>query len=364
MDGRLADRGRKGRGTSRQPQSRFVNETRVPFDDGWSTLESEADAPPTRTQVMADKAKTVISYNQSPDVPFDRAVNPYRGCEHGCIYCYARPTHGTFGLSAGLDFETRLFAKYDVAECLRAELGKKNYAPAPIYLSGITDAYQPLEKKLQLTRQILEVLLEARHPVGIITKSALVCRDLDLLAQLAEQNLVFVSLSVTTLDTALARKLEPRASMPKRRLEAIARLAEAGVPVGLLQGPIIPGLNDHESEAVLEAGAKAGAQSASYTFLRLPYELKELWGDWLEMHVPEKKTRILALQREVRGGKLNDARFGTRMVGEGAYAEMVRQRFKLAKRKLGLDRPRPELRCDLFSRPVSHTTPQLDLFAC
>ncbi|MEO1089447.1 MAG: PA0069 family radical SAM protein [Pseudomonadota bacterium] len=351
MDGRLADRGRKGRGTSRQPAHRFTSERREAFDDGWATLEEEAARPPSRTEIRDDSARRALSYNASPDVPFDRAVNPYRGCEHGCIYCYARPSHGTFGLSPGLDFETKLFAKRNVVALLRRELAHPAYVPEPIYLSGVTDAYQPLERIERLTRGVLELLLAARHPVGIVTKAKLICRDLDLLVPLAAADLVQVFVSVTTLDPALARRLEPRTAMPKARLETIARLADAGVPVGILQAPIIPGLNDHETEAILSAGAAAGARSAHFTLLRLPHELKELWDDWLDEHAPAKKARVLALQRRARGGRLNDPRFGSRMVGEGVYADMLHQRFALARRRLGLDRPRRELRTDLFVRP-------------
>ncbi len=351
MDGRLADRGRRGRGTARQPAHRFTAERREAVDDGWQTLAEEAAAPPAPTVVLPDRAKRALSFNQSPDVPFDRAVNPYRGCAHGCIYCYARPTHGTFGLSPGLDFETRLFVKPDVVERLRSELAAPRYEAQPIYLSGVTDCYQPLEREHRLTRGILELLLATRHPVGIVTKAALVTRDLDLLVPLAELGLAQVFVSVTTLDPGLARRLEPRTAMPKPRLATIRALAAAGVPVGLLMSPIIPGLNDHEIERVLEAGAEAGARSAHFTMLRLPYELADLWDDWLETHAPLRKQRVLALQRAAHGGRLNDPRFGERMRGRGPYTEMLLQRFRVAKRRLGLDRERLTLRTDLFQPP-------------
>ena len=351
MDGRPADWGRKGRGTGRQPPHRFTDARREAFDDGWESLAEEAAAPPTRTVVAVDRAKRALSFNQSPDVPFDRSVNPYRGCEHGCIYCYARPSHGTLGLSPGLDFETRLFVKPDVVRLLREELAAPGYRPQPIYLSGVTDCYQPLEREHRLTRGIVELLLKTRHPVGIVTKSALVVRDLDLLVPLAERGLVQVFVSVTALDAELARRLEPRTAMPRRRLDTIRRLARAGVPVGIMIAPLIPGLNDHEIEPILAAGADAGAHSAHVTMLRLPYELKELWDDWLGAHAPAKKGRILSLQRQAHGGKLSDPRFGHRMTGRGAHAEALLQHFRSARRRFGLERPRLALRTDLFTPP-------------
>jgi DNA repair photolyase len=361
MDGRLADRGRKGRGTWRQPPNRFETAAREAADDGWGGLDALAGEAPTAAVVTRERAGRALSRNDSPDVPFDRSVNPYRGCEHGCVYCYARPTHNALGWSAGLDFETRLVVKENVAERLRAELSRPGYAPAPLYLSGVTDAYQPIERTERRTRAVLELLAETRHPVGIVTKSALVARDLDLLAPMARDGLAQVCLSVTTLDSALARRMEPRAAAPKRRLETIRRLSEAGVPVTLLMSPMIAGLTDHEIEAVLEAAAAAGARAAGFIMLRLPHDLTTLWEDWLETHVPDRKARVLARQRELRGGRMNDPRFGARMKGEGPLYAIIARRFAAACRRYGLARARPELRADLF-RPPARDPRQLALF--
>jgi len=362
MDGRPADIGRKGRGTGLNPAGRFLSVHSQAVDDGWGGLAAQADDPPAPEVVTDEIAKAALSWNASPDVPFDRSVNPYRGCAHGCVYCFARPTHGTAGLSAGLDFETRLFAKTNVAEALRRELARSGYAPAPIYLSGVTDAYQPLERTRRLTRAVLDLMLETRHPVAVVTKSALVTRDADVLAALAAQGLAQVLVSVTTLDAGLARRLEPRAAAPKPRLEAIRRLSAAGVPVGLLVAPVIPGLTDHEVEAILAAGAAAGARWAGFTMLRLPGEVKALFDDWLDRHAPLKKSRVLGLQRALRGGALNDPRFGHRMQGQGPHHAILRRRFAVARRRLGLAADRPALRCDLFRRPRAPSR-QGDLFA-
>ena len=303
----------------------------------------------------------IIARNDSPDVPFDRSINPYRGCEHGCVYCYARPSHAHLGLSAGLDFETRIFVKADAARLLQEELARPGYACRPISLGANTDPYQPLERRLGVTRSILEVLAEARHPVSIVTKSALVCRDLDLLAAMARDRLASVYVSITTFDRHLARTLEPRASAPHRRLEAVRALASAGVPAGVMVAPIIPALTDPEIETILEAAAAAGASSAGYVLLRLPHEVKELFAAWLEAHVPGRARHVLSLVRQCREGRLNDRAFGSRMRGQGVFAELIAQRFRKAVHRLGLDRRQLPQRTDLFRPPA--TDGQLDLFA-
>lgn len=338
----------RGRGSATRPDSRFLEWQREAVDDGWPQ-EDEEPAPPT--QLLVDTARSVITYNTSPDVPFDRSINPYRGCEHGCVYCFARPSHAWLGLSPGLDFETRLFWKPDAAACLAAELAHRSYRPAPIALGVNTDAWQPVERHTGLTRQILQVLARYRHPVSVITKSALIERDVDLLAEMAGQGLVCVMVSVTTLQPDLARRLEPRAASPARRLEAIRRIAAAGVPVGVLFAPLIPALNDHEMEAVLAAARDAGASSAGSVLLRLPHELKDLFTDWLARHAPGRAEHVLSLLAQMRGGRLNDPRFGSRMRGEGVLAELHARRLEQARRRLGLDRQGPALRCDLFLPP-------------
>lgn len=334
----------KGRGTALNMPGRFERLTRG------TQPEHRSHRPPTR--VFGDRSRTIIATNDSPDIGFDRSINTYRGCEHGCIYCYARPTHAYLGLSPGLDFETQIFAKHDAAARLRAELGRKGYRPAPLQLSGVTDCYQPVERDLQLTRAVLEVLLDWRHPVRIVTKSARVLRDLDLLQALAALDLVQVELSLTTLDSSLARAMEPRASRPARRLDAIAGLAAHGVPVGVMTSPVIPGLNCHELERLLEAAAGAGAGTANYVLLRLPHELRELFDDWLRQHHPHRRQRVQSLLRQMRGGRLNDPRFTSRMRGEGPLAELISQRFKAACRRYGLtQRELRPLRTDLFGAP-------------
>jgi DNA repair photolyase len=353
---------RKGRGAVSNRPGRYEPGERPVEDDGWgSALAAREEAPAPDTSVQPDKSKTIIAWNESPDVGFDRSINPYRGCEHGCIYCFARPTHAYLGLSPGLDFETRLFAKHDAAALLARELAKPGYKPAPIGLGTNTDPYQPVERRYAVTRQVLEVLDRFNHPVTIVTKSALILRDLDILSRMAQRGLAEATLSVTTLDPELARKLEPRAPTPLRRLAAIEGLAQAGIPTGVLAAPMIPALNDPEMEAILAAAAKAGATHAGYVLLRLPLEIKDLFREWLEAHVPAKAEHVLALVRETRGGKLNQSGFGQRMRGQGPYADLLRQRFRLACRKLGLNRRFASLRTDLFRIPASERA-QLELF--
>ena len=323
---------KKGRGAATNHTGRYQAETRENFDDGWDSLDELLEQFPTTLTI--DHAKTVISYNTSPDIPFDRSINPYRGCEHGCAYCFARPSHAYLGLSAGLDFETQLYYKPDAPERLRAELAVRSYRPAPIALGINTDAYQPVERKLGLTRRILEVLNEARHPVSIVTKSALIERDLDILTGMAAQGLVHVALSITTLKPELARKLEPRAASPKRRLQTLACLAEAGIPVSLLVAPVIPVLTDEELEKILKEARNAGALDAEYVLLRLPLELKGLFEEWLNLHEPLKAKHVLERVYDSRGGKAYDSTFGIRMTGTGEYAEMLKQRFRVAMKKL------------------------------
>lgn len=356
MDGSLdvppEARARKGRGAVSNPACRYDRLVSVAVDDGWGTVEEDVgQPPPLRTTLTRDASRSVIAWNDSPDIGFDRAVNPYRGCEHGCIYCYARPSHAWLGLSPGLDFETELLFKPDAPDLLARELSRPGYVPRPIALGSNTDPYQPVERGLRITRAILEVLLEARHPCTIVTKSALVLRDLDLLAEMAQRRLVRVHLSVTTLDRRLARLMEPRAATPARRLQAIAGLAGAGVPAGVLAAPMIPGLNDAELERILESAARAGATSAAYVLLRLPNELRELFTEWLETHYPERAGRVLALIRETRAGRLNDPRFGTRFSGEGVYAATLARRFEIAARRFGLDGPRAGLDSSAFVPP-------------
>ncbi len=349
-----------GRGAVSNPAGRFEATQSVAFDDGWGTLD-DADAKP-RTIVTAEQARSIVSYNDSPDIPFDRSLNPYRGCEHGCSYCYARPSHGYLGLSAGLDFETRLFAKVNAAELLRHELARKAYKPARIVIGVNTDAYQPAEREWQLTRQVLEVLVQCGHPAGVITKSALVLRDVDLWADLARRNLAAVHVTLTTLDRALARKLEPRAPTPERRLEAIAGLAQAGVPVCVMASPLIPGLNDHELEAILQRAAEAGATQASYTLLRLPHEVRDLFTQWLEVHAPGKANHVLQLVADTRAGPERNGDFGVRMRGQGAYAQLMALRFANAIKRLGLRRDELPVELSHFRPPPSAAKGQLRLF--
>lgn len=325
----------KGRGATLQTEGRFEAVARERVDDGWE-MEGAALSP-FKTTVTVERAKSIMVRQHSPDLPFDYSLNPYRGCEHGCIYCYARPSHAYLNLSPGLDFESRLFAKPEAAQLLRAELAKPAYRCSPIALGVNTDCYQPIEREFRITRQILEVLAECRHPVSIVTKSALIERDLDLLTSLASDGLVQVFISVTTLDAELARRLEPRAASPRRRLQAIRVLSEAGVPCGVMAAPVIPFLTDAELENVLQAAHEHGARMAAYTLLRLPFELKDLFKDWLATHYPLKAQHVMSRLRGMRGGKENDADFGSRFSGEGQLAELLAQRFRLACERLGLN---------------------------
>ncbi|MEO1190555.1 MAG: PA0069 family radical SAM protein [Pseudomonadota bacterium] len=343
---------RKGRGAQSNQSGRFERESRHQVDDGWGSVAEEFPGA-NRTEVGIDSARKVIARNDSPDLGFDRSINPYRGCEHGCVYCFARPSHAYLGLSPGLDFETRIFTKPEAARLLRGELANPRYQPKVIVLGANTDPYQPIERRLEVTRQILAVLAEARHPVNIVTKSDLILRDLDILGPMAAEGLASVMVSVTTLDRTLARRMEPRASTPKRRLAAIEGLAKAGVPVGTLFAPVIPALNDAELDAVLAAAADAGASRAGYVLLRLPLELKQLFEEWLDQHYPDRKRRVLELLRQARGGRLYDATFGQRQTGTGPTAQILATRFRVACRKLELNTERHhDLRCDLFRAPA------------
>jgi DNA repair photolyase len=339
----------KGRGATFNPHNRFAPTQAEPFDDGWGSI--GAAPPKPRTEVLTDASRRILTSNSSPDVPFDQSINPYLGCEHGCVYCYARPSHAHWGLSPGLDFETRIFAKPNAADLLEREFADPRYRCKLIALGANTDPYQPIERRLKITRGILETLARARHPVGVVTKSAAVVRDLDLLAPMAQLGLASVALSITTLDRSLARRLEPRAATPERRLEAIAQLRAAGVPVGVMVAPIIPGLTDGELEAILHAAAAAGADHAAHILIRLPREVAPLFRAWLETHVPGRAERILGLIRQCRAGRLNDPRFEHRMRGDGVYASMLAKRFELACRRLGLARRSFHLRTDLFVPP-------------
>ena len=338
----------RGRGTADNPANRYAPTRCEAFDDGW-----QQDVPHTRaTEVRQELAKSVITRNRSPDVGFDRSLNPYRGCEHGCIYCFARPSHAYWDLSPGLDFETRLIAKSNLAECLEEQLSRPGYVPAPIALGVNTDAYQPIEREQRLTRQALEILLRYRHPVHLITKSALILRDLDLLEALAAQNLVSVAVSLTTLDNELKRIMEPRAASPAARLRCLRELHAVGVPVSALCAPMIPMINDAELEQLLEAARDAGARSAGYVLLRLPLEIAELFEDWLRAHFPQRAEHVMSLVRQCRGGANYDSRFGARMRGEGPFADLLARRFQVACKRLGLNRR--ELRgldCQRFAPP-------------
>ncbi|MCW5699924.1 MAG: PA0069 family radical SAM protein [Rhodospirillales bacterium] len=353
MDEVSSKQPRKGRGAVGNPSGRFESLVRVDIDDGWRR-DDAGEPVPLPTVVTSESCRTIISRNQSPDVPFDRSINPYRGCEHGCVYCFARPTHAYLGLSPGLDFETRLFAKDNAPEVLERELRAKNYAPRPITLGANTDPYQPVERTRKITRGILDVLSRFNHPVAIVTKSKLITRDIDILAPMAARGLATVGVSVTTLNPRLAGKMEPRASAPKQRLVAIRELRAAGIRVSVLVAPIIPFINDHEIESILAAAARNGAGSASFIFLRLPHELKELFSEWLRTHVPLKAERVLARIRDCRDGELYESRFGSRMTGSGPYAELLEQRFRLACRRFDLGYGRSgdfNLDCSQFKPP-------------
>jgi len=347
---------RKGRGAVTSPPCRYDRFRAEAADDGWGTLEQDlADPPRLETTLTRDASRSIIAWNDSPDIGFDRSVNPYRGCEHGCIYCYARPSHAQLGLSPGLDFEAKLLFKPEAASLLARELSRPGYRPAPIALGSNTDPYQPVERQLRITRAILEVLSAFNHPCTIVTKSALVIRDLDILASMAERRLVRVCLSVTTLDRRLANVMEPRAATPARRLQAIEALVQAGVPAGVLAAPMIPGLNDAELEGILAAAARAGADAAGYVLVRLPNELKEMFTAWLEAHYPERAAKVLSLIRQTRSGRLNDPRFGSRFTGSGPYAGLLAQRFAAAARKHGLGRPSGGLDASRFRVPARPT---------
>ncbi len=337
-----------GRGAASNAAGRFERFATEAAEDGWDLHD---ELPPLRTEVRDEGARSLITYNKSPDLPFDRSINPYRGCEHGCVYCFARPTHAYLGLSPGLDFETRLVARANAAETLRRELSARSYKVATIALGTNTDPYQPVEKNREITRDCLKVLSDFQHPLGIVTKGTLIERDLDILAPMARNGLVRVGISLTTLDPDLSRKMEPRAPSPQRRLRMIRNLCGAGVPVRVMTSPIIPGLTDHELENLLEAGKQAGADSASWIMLRLPREVSELWREWLAEHQPGRAEKVMARLREMHGGKEYDPRWGHRMRGEGTYAEMVSQRFNAAVKRLGLSVKLPPLNCADFAPP-------------
>jgi DNA repair photolyase len=358
-DARVLPEARRGRGAAANPTGRFERFHAAVFDDGWGELDEEIGA--RRTEVMTDTSRTVIARNTSPDIPFDRSINPYRGCEHGCIYCFARPSHAYLGLSPGLDFESRIFAKPDAAARLREELARPNYKVAPMAMGTNTDPYQPLERRLGIMRSILEVLDEVSHPLSIVTKSHLITRDVDILGRMAKRNLVRVFVSVTTLDSTLARKMEPRAATPARRLDAIKTLHDAGIPVGVMAAPMIPALNDHEMENILAAARKAGARSAGYILVRLPLEVRDLFVDWLKEHYPDRAERVMSRLRAMRGGRDNDSQFGSRMRGSGAEAELLSLRFHQAAKRLGFNRDNLHMNCKLFTPPVKPSA-QMTLF--
>jgi DNA repair photolyase len=345
----------KGRGTSWSIAHRFERVAHEPFDDGWGTAAQSAEEEwtPPQTQIVEERVKSIVSSNDSPDISFDLTINPYRGCEHGCIYCFARPTHSYLNLSPGLDFETRIIAKVNAAERLREQFSRRGYVPKLLNIGAATDAYQPVERKLGITRSIIEVLSSCRHPFSLVTKSSGVERDLDLIAPMAAERLAAVYLSVTSLDAGLARILEPRAAAPHRRLKTIETLARAGVPVGVSVSPIIPFINEPEIERILEAAAAAGASTAFGIVLRLPWEVNPLFQQWLAQHFPDRAARVMARVREMRGGRDYDASFGSRMRGEGIWAQLLAQRFKKASARFGLDRQRVELDLSRFRRPSS-----------
>lgn len=349
---------RRGRGATSNARGRFESAGRDVFDDGWGTID---DLPAFRTTVTPEAARRVVTRNDSPDLPFDRSVNPYRGCEHGCVYCYARPTHSFVGLSAGLDFETQLFAKPGAAKVLEKELAAPGYECRSMALGTNTDPYQPIERQWRVTREILDVLERCSHPVGIVTKSHLVTRDIDILARMARRGLARVAISVTTLDPELARRMEPRCAAPAKRLDAIRQLSEAGIPTSVVVAPVIPALNDHEMERILDAGRAAGAMDATFTVLRLPHEVRGLWKDWMLEHYPDRYGHVMQVLRSMRGGRDNDATFGLRMRGSGPYAWQLERRFEMACRRLKLDPIRAPLRTDLFTPPVP-TGAQMSLF--
>jgi DNA repair photolyase len=348
----------KGRGARSNDSSRYDAERRVGFDDGWNRDDEEP--PPIRTEVLRDATRTIIARNTSPDISFSQSINPYRGCEHGCIYCFARPTHAYLGLSPGIDFESKLLVKPDAAKLLEAELIKPSYGPQVIAMGTNTDPYQPIEREWRVTRSILEVLAAFKNPVGIVTKSALIARDIDILAPMAAEGLAKVAVSITTLDRKLARIMEPRAATPERRLETLRALSAAGIPTVVMTAPIIPALNDEEMESILAAAADAGVKQAGYTLLRLPLEIKDLFREWLEAQVPDRAKHVMSLVRSMRGGKDYDSNWGTRMTGTGPYAQLIAQRFAIATKRLGLNQTRVELDTSKFQRPAQ-TGDQLSL---
>lgn len=352
----------RGRGARYNPANRFGDRSMEAVDDGWARGEEE-DAPPRLpTEAFAERSRTIVSTNRSPDIPFEQSVNPYRGCEHGCVYCFARPTHEYLDLSLGQDFESKLFYKTNAVELLERFLARDGYRCKPIALGINTDAYQPLEKEQQLTRRLLQTLLRHRHPVSLVTKGSLILRDLDILSEMARDGLVSVMVSITTLDRDLKRIMEPRAPSPEARLGAVRGLAGAGVPVGVLMAPVIPFINDGELEAVVDAAVEHGAGDAGYVTLRLPHQIKDLFDDWLEAHFPLRRKKVLNILRELHGGRLYDARFGARMTGQGVYAELIRRRFDLVRRRHGLDgRHRWSLRSDLFRVPGRPAQQALDV---
>ena len=355
----MKQNGIKGRGIASNNASRFLEQHTENVDDGWYRDTDGLSRPVT--EVYTDHSKTILTRNTSPDIPFNVSINPYKGCEHGCAYCYARPTHAYLDLSPGLDFETKIHAKPDAAMLLEKAFDSPGYRPEVIALGANTDPYQPLERKLKITRQVLEVFRQYRHPVTIVTKSAMIERDLDILAELAQQDLVQVAFSVTSLDRELSRRLEPRATAPQRRLQAISRLTENGIPVSVLFAPVIPVLNDNEVEAVLSAVQEAGACSASYIMLRLPREVKQLFQEWLQTHYPLRARHVMNIVRDMRGGREYDSRYGVRQTGSGAYAELFAQRFRLQCRKLGLDKSTMVLDTSRFTR-VNGYGPQMEMF--
>ena len=348
---------RRGRGAQTNASGRYEPLARIAFDDGWRSLD---ELPPFKTTVQTDATRKIITRNESPDIGFDRSINPYRGCEHGCVYCFARPTHAYLGLSPGLDFESKLFVKPEAAELLEKELSAPGYEPKVIAIGTNTDPYQPIERRYKVMRRILEVLDRANHPVGIVTKSALVLRDLDILARMAERKLAKVALSVTTLDAELARKMEPRAATPMRRLETLRRLAQVGVPTTVMVAPVIPALNDMEIERILDAAATAGVKQAGYVLLRLPLEVRDLFREWLTANYPDRVNHVFKLIRETRGGKDYDSTWGKRMKGTGPYAWMIGRRFEMACEKLGLNAAKHSLSTELFRAPKP-ATEQLSL---
>ena len=345
---RIGEDRRRGRGAGLNPSGRYEPTSRHVFDDGWESIE---ELPPFKTEVQVEKPRTIITRNDSPDISFDRSINPYRGCEHGCVYCFARPTHAYMGLSPGLDFESKLFAKPDAARLLEKELAKDGYQPRTIAIGTNTDPYQPIERQYRIMREVLEVLETFGHPVGIVTKSALVMRDIDILSRMAGRGLAKVALSVTTLDRKLARTMEPRASTPTKRLEAIRALNEAGIPTSVMIGPIIPGLNDSEIERILDSAYAAGAREAGYVMLRLPLEVAPIFKDWLLRHYPDRYRHVMSLIRSMRDGKDYDSEWGKRMRGSGPYAWQIGRRFELTARRLGFNLERRPLRADLFTAP-------------